>query len=985
MTEKEKPLGRAKNTQEEASSEDKVCEQAHAADVANSAEADDTETKVTNTEDTSKEETDEEKTEDHVQEIKQPTEGPDVEGSRETPPKVAPTPLKECPVCKEPFNDDSVIENVFIRKKAEVPEPDAQKEQMCTGCESNAAASYCRQCDDWLCTDCVTAHKRVRMTKDHQISSMEEATASKSSNEDGVVPVEMSLYCKHHPKEKLSLFCEKCEVLTCRDCQLLKHQEHKYHFLHDAADTYKLKLKGSVSLMKDRREALQKCLKQIEERLDSVNKDKMSLQKEILHQADVVVKAVRSRVASVLSSLHSFTEAACKRLSREVGDIGDLVCKFDHCIDFMDAILEDTTGMPLLYSKSLVEAKCRAVYHTQMEPQSLKGQLKLQYRHDVPGVLQLLPSFGAIYINGTKYPPEKQPQLPAASAQNNTEYGGSGPKKVGALLKNLPPQDSHMKVAMNVQGQVNPGSGLSLVVPVQNNRMLASTGASWPAPQGVLPVNQTTGMMSLMVPGTVGAQPRMVTQAGRVPVMTMKLIHQPASVALSVPSVGSSVSSSHMLQGPPPYPGNVDGPHLSNESQAALSLLSGTRRAGNARDPTPNSARPASGGRSTPDRPLSSDGAATSAWVKSEHQGGIKDCVSSSARYKAKKSSPMLAATLGEMQKNLDDVIRSVPLDLTDHIQPISGYDSLLSVSSTPVTTDTSSLSVMSSSTVTATATSSKGAGDGMESSAISVDSGNGKGKNEKDEMILSGENQVKGYSTGNSMPGFTLIPADPIDPNDDYCAACHQGGDVLCCDQCPRVFHLQCHVPILSVVPSGAFVCTLCEDGLVLEGMEAGRAEVVGSKRKAPTGLSDRELRVCERILLELFCHPSSIPFHEPVNRAVPNYYKIITSPMDFTNIKCKLSRSHFNHYATVESFLDDCKLVFKNCAVYNAESSEVGKAGKLVREFFQRLVARHLPELRSYVDYSETAESLESERKKRRIVPSSSHSTHSSPNKAK
>lgn len=28
---------------------------------------------------------------------------------------------------------------------------------------------------------------------------------------------------------------------------------------------------------------------------------------------------------------------------------------------------------------------------------------------------------------------------------------------------------------------------------------------------------------------------------------------------------------------------------------------------------------------------------------------------------------------------------------------------------------------------------------------------------------------------------------------NDSYCWVCHDGGDVLCCDQCPRVFHLQC------------------------------------------------------------------------------------------------------------------------------------------------------------------------------------------------
>ena len=44
----------------------------------------------------------------------------------------------------------------------------------------------------------------------------------------------------------------------------------------------------------------------------------------------------------------------------------------------------------------------------------------------------------------------------------------------------------------------------------------------------------------------------------------------------------------------------------------------------------------------------------------------------------------------------------------------------------------------------------------------------------------------------------------------------------------------------------------------------------------------------------------------------------------MDFMKIRQKLSRQHFNHYDIVEEFLADVRLVFDNCAKYNAVSTQ-------------------------------------------------------------
>ena len=48
---------------------------------------------------------------------------------------------------------------------------------------------------------------------------------------------------------------------------------------------------------------------------------------------------------------------------------------------------------------------------------------------------------------------------------------------------------------------------------------------------------------------------------------------------------------------------------------------------------------------------------------------------------------------------------------------------------------------------------------------------------------------------------------------NDSYCWVCHEGGEVLCCDKCPRVFHFRCTK--LDQEPEGEeWYCSVCTVG---------------------------------------------------------------------------------------------------------------------------------------------------------------------------
>ncbi|KAG8012344.1 Tripartite motif-containing protein 66 [Nibea albiflora] len=161
-------------------------------------------------------------------------------------------------------------------------------------------------------------------------------------------------------------------------------------------------------------------------------------------------------------------------------------------------------------------------------------------------------------------------------------------------------------------------------------------------------------------------------------------------------------------------------------------------------------------------------------------------------------------------------------------------------------------------------------------------------------------------------------LKTEEID-SEDFCAVCLNGGDLLCCDRCPKVFHVACHLPPLISFPLGDWVCTLCRtDQEPVETYDCENMHPFGAV-KAPYTLSNQDQRRCEKLTLLLYCHILSAPFHEPVSPLARNYYQIIKRPINLSVIRRKLDKSNTLHYFTAEQFVDDVLLMFKNCATFN------------------------------------------------------------------
>jgi histone acetyltransferase len=96
-------------------------------------------------------------------------------------------------------------------------------------------------------------------------------------------------------------------------------------------------------------------------------------------------------------------------------------------------------------------------------------------------------------------------------------------------------------------------------------------------------------------------------------------------------------------------------------------------------------------------------------------------------------------------------------------------------------------------------------------------------------------------------------------------------------------------------------------------------------------------------RFLYQIQNHKQAWPFLHPVNKdEVPDYYNVITSPMDLSTMEEKLERDQYN---TPKDLVSDLKLILSNCRQYNDATTVYSKCAVRLEKYMWSLV-KEIPE---------------------------------------
>ncbi|TRY82436.1 hypothetical protein DNTS_007886 [Danionella cerebrum] len=906
--------------------------------------------------------------------------------------------VMRCVICHQEYKQIDMVDNYFVKDTTEAASTSVENAaQVCTSCEDNASAiGFCVECGEWLCKTCIEAHQRVKFTKDHNIRKKEEVS-SESVGTSGQRPV----FCPIHKQEALKLFCETCDTLTCRDCQLLEHKEHRYQFLEEAFQNQKSVIEKYMTKLQEKRNLLEFSANQLENRIKEVSDTQTKVEHEIKIAVFTLINEINKKGKSLLQQLESVTKERNFKLTSQQRDINMMAQQIIHVLNFTNWAISNGSSTALLYSKRLIMHQLGNMMQARVEPVP-QANGAVRFFCDPTFWAKNVVNLGNLVIE--KVPPTAPPSGMMVNQQISPGHNHPG-KNVGQInlaqlrLQHMQQaaiaqkhqhqqqqqqqqqqhqQQQHqqqiqqqMRIASQMSQHPRPSHGAPPQMMQQQPPRLISmpgiqrggvNGSSHMYPHHIRMVSSQNRMPS--VQPRINGQPYPIMQlqrqhsnpghAGPFPVtsihninaanptsptsasMANAHIHRgPSSPVIAPIDLIPSVSNPENLPCLPEIPpiqledaGSVNLDKIINRCITGVYPVMGPTNP----SPAPSTHSPGSSGLSnshTPVRPSSTSSTGSRGSCGSAGRSGLGNTALEQVKVKQEPGveeeysySGANVKTEGSKDGGRSACMMSSPLPVVGSVSSGSLQDMLRTlgenVKSEPQSDHLSSC------------------------------------------MKPTLTNGTSGSNGGSATQAST---GKEDDPNEDWCAVCQNGGELLCCDRCPKVFHMTCHIPTLKSSPSGDWMCTFCRN-LTKPEMEYNCDDDPPRYiDKSEMAMSSEEQRRCERLLLYVFCHELSTEFQEPVPSSIPNYYKIIKHPMDLTLVKHKLQYKHHLHYKNPKEFVSDVRLVFSNCAKYNEMSriiqvydeakqskvqadSEVAEAGKAVSMYFEEKLLEVFPD---------------------------------------
>uniref|UniRef100_A0A3P9M3I6 B box-type domain-containing protein n=1 Tax=Oryzias latipes TaxID=8090 RepID=A0A3P9M3I6_ORYLA len=308
--------------------------------------------------------------------------------------------------------------------------------QKCGSCGGAPVWCWCVDCNEALCHDCVSAHRRVTVTRRHKL--LDQAPPEVRS----IAPTK---FCSLHPSETLQLFCFRCNQMTCRDCQLVAHKNHSFEFISKAVESLKKQLGSSIDPLQEQMQASRRSIVEMEERLAVLSQHETFIKTKLQKNFSALAEFLSSRLEKVLKEVQKVHDWERQKIRRRMLKVKQLQ---QSCMAVTAAAVQAqnlSDLLELLGCMAQIKPQVKDLISQDSAPPKTMACLKvISDQHSMDSILQ----FGKIEVSWVPFSAYQAPKKDTsclhevAPPTSSSSFNGIAPPTSSSLSGVAPPTSS---------------------------------------------------------------------------------------------------------------------------------------------------------------------------------------------------------------------------------------------------------------------------------------------------------------------------------------------------------------------------------------------------------------------------------------------------------------------------------------------------------------------------------------------------------------
>ena len=270
----------------------------------------------------------------------------------------------DCPECRKetrlPPGGVAELQSAFFVERmkdvyAKMAKAEGKVETVCEQCAiGGKSVAFCRQCAEFICSDCVRSHQILKVFAGHVVASLEDL------KEGGVRSIPLkeapTPQCSEHEKS-LKIFCFDCDRLICRDCTIINHNGHNFNFLKKCASESRKTLRDSLAPLQKVQADIARAEKTLISEEAKMDTQKREVCKSIEESFEKLKAVLEQRQAELVKRASTLAQEKMDALAAQQKRFQVAQTEIQLVVELVERNIESTSDQDLMCIRTKLQTK----------------------------------------------------------------------------------------------------------------------------------------------------------------------------------------------------------------------------------------------------------------------------------------------------------------------------------------------------------------------------------------------------------------------------------------------------------------------------------------------------------------------------------------------------------------------------------------------------------------------------------------------------